>query len=169
MKTPAASTDVCWFSLPAPLPACWPCLRPAAMAAAAPAPGKGWEEQPMRWVQICATDDDPQRYDQAFWMDFLKRTSTGGVCLSAGGVTAFYPTKVPFHYRSPYLGKTDMFGDLTRACKKMGIRVLGRVDPHAMLPMPWRHTLNGWRAMPTARQRSIPPRRTCISPVPMAG
>ena len=65
-------------------------------------------------------------------MDFLKRTSTRGVCLSAGGVTAFYPTKVPFHDRSPYLGKTDMFGDLTKACKKMGIRVLGRVDPHAM-------------------------------------
>jgi len=104
--------------------------RPTGAAAAAP--GKGWEEQPMRWVQICATDDDPQRYDQAFWMDFLKRTSTGGVCLSAGGVTAFYPTKVPFHYRSPYLGRTDMFGDLTKACKKVGIRVLGRVDPHAM-------------------------------------
>jgi len=103
-----------------------------AAAAAGAAPGKGWEEKPMRWVQICATDDDPQRYDQAFWMDLLKRTSTGGVCLSAGGVTAFYPTKVPFHYRSPYLGKTDMFGDLTKACKKIGIRVLGRVDPHAM-------------------------------------
>jgi type 1 glutamine amidotransferase len=103
-----------------------------AAAAAAPAHGSGWEWQPMRWVQICATEDDPQRYDQAFWMDFLKRTSTQGVCLSAGGVTAFYPTKVPFHTRSPYLGKTDMFGDLTKACKKMGIRVLGRVDPHAM-------------------------------------
>jgi len=105
---------------------------PSGAAIAAAANGKGWEWQPMRWVQICATDDDPQRYDQAFWMGFLKRTSTGGVCLSAGGVTAFYPTKVPFHYRSPYLGKTDMFGDLTHACKKEGIRVLARVDPHAM-------------------------------------
>jgi hypothetical protein len=101
-------------------------------AGAAPAAGSGWEWQPMRWVQICATEDDPQRYDPAFWMGFLERTSTQGVCLSAGGVTAFYPTKVPFHARNPYLGKTDMFGDLTRACKKRGIRVLGRVDPHAM-------------------------------------
>ena len=42
----------------------------------------------MRWVQICATEDDPQRYDPEFWMGFLKRTSTQGVCLSAGGVTA---------------------------------------------------------------------------------
>ena len=103
-----------------------------AAAAATPAPGKGWEWEPMRWVQICATEDDPGRYDPDFWMGLLKRTSTQGVCLSAGGVTAFYPTKVPFHARSPYLGKSDMFGDLTKACKKMGIRVLGRVDPHAM-------------------------------------
>jgi type 1 glutamine amidotransferase len=92
----------------------------------------GWEWQPMRWVQICATDDDPQRYDKGFWLDFLKRTQTQGVCLSAAGVTAFYPTKVPYHYRSPFLGTTDMFGDLTHACKAMGIRVLARVDPHAM-------------------------------------
>ncbi|MDB5188372.1 MAG: Beta-galactosidase trimerization domain protein, partial [Candidatus Kaiserbacteria bacterium] len=67
-------------------------LPAGAMAAATAASGQGWEWEPMRWVQICATDDDPQRYDKAFWMDFLKRTSTGGVCLSGGGVTAFYPT-----------------------------------------------------------------------------
>ena len=107
-------------------------FSPRAAGAAAPAPDKGWEWEPMRWVQICATEDDPARYDPQFWFDFLKRTKTTGVCLSAGGVTAFYPTKVPFHTRSPYLGNGDMFGDLTRACKKMGIRVLGRVDPHAM-------------------------------------
>jgi type 1 glutamine amidotransferase len=94
--------------------------------------GQGWEWGPMRWVQICATEDDPGRYDKQFWLDFLKRTSTQGVCLSAGGVTAFYPTKVPYHYRSPFLGDGDMFGELVHACKGMGIRVLGRVDPHAM-------------------------------------
>jgi type 1 glutamine amidotransferase len=100
--------------------------------AADAAPDTGWEWGPMRWVQICATEDDPGRYDRRFWMDFLKRTHTQGACLSAGGVTAFYPTKVPYHHRSPFLGQMDMFGDLTHACKKMGIRVLGRVDPHAM-------------------------------------
>lgn len=93
---------------------------------------QGWEWGPMRWVQICATEDDPARYDKDFWLDFLKRTRTEGVCLSAGGVTAFYPTKVPYHYRSPYLGTRDMFGELVHACKGMGIRVLGRIDPHAV-------------------------------------
>lgn len=103
----------------------------AAAFTAAPADGKGWEWEPMRWVQIVATEDDPGRYDKQFWLDFLRRTKTEGVCLSAGGVTAFYPTKVPFHTRSPFLGNGDMFGELTHACKAMGIRVLGRVDPHA--------------------------------------
>lgn len=101
-------------------------------SAQAASPAKGWEWGPMRWVQICATEDDPKRYDKQFWLDFLRKTSTQGVCLSAGGVTAFYPTRIPYHYRSPFLGDGDMFGELTHACKKMGIRVLGRVDPHAM-------------------------------------
>lgn len=100
-------------------------------AMARPGGEAGWEWEPMRWVQICATDDDPGKYDKQFWLDFLRRTKTQGVCLSAGGVTAFYPTKVPFHRRSPFLGDGDMFGDLARACQAMGIRVLGRVDPHA--------------------------------------
>ncbi|WP_442680895.1 beta-galactosidase trimerization domain-containing protein [Sphingomonas sp. ASY06-1R] len=103
----------------------------SADAAAAPA-AEGWEWETMRWMQICATEDDPSNYDPQFWLDFLRRTQTQGVCLSAGGVTAFYPTKVPFHYRSPYLGDGDMFGDLAKACKAMGLRVLARVDPHAM-------------------------------------
>ncbi|WP_420141802.1 beta-galactosidase trimerization domain-containing protein, partial [Sphingomonas sp.] len=105
---------------------------PASAADPAPSGKEGWEWAPMRWVQICATEDDPAHYDKEFWLDFLRRTRAQGVCLSAGGVTAFYPTKVPFHYRSPYLGQRDMFGELAFAAKGMGIRILARVDPHAM-------------------------------------
>ena len=42
----------------------------AAAAAAVPAQGKGWEWEPMRWVQICAAEDDPARYDPQFWFRF---------------------------------------------------------------------------------------------------
>jgi type 1 glutamine amidotransferase len=109
----------------------WPAMAQG-QAAGSVAPGtRGWEWEPMRWVQICATEDDPGRYDRQFWQDFLRRTATQGVCLSAGGVTAFYPTQVPLHYRSPYLGDGDMLGELVEVAKSMDIRVLARVDPHA--------------------------------------
>jgi hypothetical protein len=101
---------------------------PTALAAQAP----DWVWHPMRWVQVNFTEDDPSRYDPKFWLDFLRRTNTHGVCLSAGGIVAFYPTKVPFHYRSPYLGSSDPFGDMAKASKAMGLRVLGRVDPSVM-------------------------------------
>ena len=88
----------------------------------------------MRWVQVNFTEDDPGRFDPKFWLDFMRRTNTQGACLSAGGIVAFYPTEVPFHYRSPYLGSSDPFGDMAKACKAMGLRVLGRVDPSVMRP-----------------------------------
>lgn len=91
-----------------------------------------WVWHPMRWVQINFTEDDPGRFDPKFWLDFMRRTNTHGACLSAGGIFAFYPTKVPFHERSRYLGSSDPFGDMARACKAMGMRVLARVDPSVL-------------------------------------
>ena len=52
-------------------------------------------------------------------------------CLSAGGCVAFYPTKVPFHYRSKYLGDGDAFGEMVAGCRKLGMHVVARTDPHA--------------------------------------
>lgn len=100
----------------------------AALAADAP----DWVWGPMRWFQINFTEDDPGRFDPKFWLDFMRRTNTQGACLSAGGIVAFYPSKVPFHYRSRYLGASDPFGDMAKACKAMGLRVLARVDPSVM-------------------------------------
>ena len=49
--------------------------------------------------------------------------------LSAGGVLAFYPTEVPFHRRSRWLGERDVFGDMVEAAKKQDLVVLARIDP----------------------------------------
>ena len=107
---------------------------PIGMSAALASTAPDWVWHPMRWVQINFTEDDPGRFDPKFWLDFMQRTKTHGACLSAGGIVAFYPTKVPFHYRSPYLGASDPFGDMAKACKAMGLRVLARVDPSVLRP-----------------------------------
>lgn len=85
----------------------------------------------MRWIQIAFVEDDPGRYDIGFWVDYMKRLHVDAACLSAGGCVAFYPTKVPPHYRSKWLSDGDAFGELAAACRKLGMNVVARVDPHA--------------------------------------
>lgn len=90
-----------------------------------------WWDRPMRWAQLTLVENDPGTYDLAFWLDYFKRTHSDAACLSAGGCVAFYPTKIPFHYRSQWLGDRDSFGDLVRGCRRLGMNVVARTDPHA--------------------------------------
>ena len=49
--------------------------------------------------------------------------------LNMGGIVAFYPTAIPFHYASPDLpAGRDLFGDVLREAHARGIRVVGRYD-----------------------------------------
>jgi putative glycosyl hydrolase-like family 6 (GHL6) protein/glycosyl hydrolase family 42 (putative beta-galactosidase) len=98
--------------------------------AAQPAPGS-WYDRPMRWAQLTLVEDDPGNYDLAFWLDYFRRTRSDAACLSAGGCVAYYPTKVPLHYRSRFLGDRDAFGELVSGCRKLGMNVVARTDPHA--------------------------------------
>jgi hypothetical protein len=52
-------------------------------------------------------EDDPGKFDLKFWLDYFKRTHSDAACLSAGGCVAYYPTKIPFHHRSQWLGEMD--------------------------------------------------------------
>ena len=100
-------------------------------ADAAPAAPAAWYDRPMRWAQLTLVEDDPGKYDPAFWLDYFRRTHSDAACLSAGGCVAYYPTKVPLHYRSKFLGDRDCFGELVAGCRKLGMNVVARTDPHA--------------------------------------
>ena len=90
-----------------------------------------WVDRPMRWAQLTLVEDDPGTFDLTFWLDYFKRTHSDAACLSAGGCVAYYPTQVPFHHRSRWLADRDPFGDLVAGCRKLGMVVLARTDPHA--------------------------------------
>jgi hypothetical protein len=90
-----------------------------------------WVNRVMRWAQLTLVEDDPGRFDVAFWFDYFRRTHSDGACLSAGGCVAYYPTDVPFHHCSRWLGDRDPFGDLVKGCRDLGMAVLARTDPHA--------------------------------------
>ncbi len=99
--------------------------------AAATDPAVALFERPMRWAQLTLVENDPGQYDLQFWLDYFKRTHSDAACLSAGGSVAFYPTKIPLHYRSQWMKSGDPFGDLVAGCRKMNMVVLARTDPHA--------------------------------------
>jgi hypothetical protein len=92
---------------------------------------RSWYDRPMRWAQLAFVEDDPGRYDPGFWLNYFKRIHADGACLSAGGCVAFYPTTIPLHYRSKFLGNGDAFGEMLAGCRKLGMNVIARVDPHA--------------------------------------
>ncbi|MFN7922203.1 MAG: alpha-amylase family protein [Bryobacteraceae bacterium] len=104
---------------------CWTSAIPASAA-------EDWFDRPMRWSQLTLVEDDPGKFDLAFWLEYFRRIRSDAACLSAGGVVAYYPTKIPLHHRSQWLGASDPFGDLVKGCRKLGMVVIARTDPHAI-------------------------------------
>jgi putative glycosyl hydrolase-like family 6 (GHL6) protein/glycosyl hydrolase family 42 (putative beta-galactosidase) len=90
-----------------------------------------WFDRPMRWAQLTLVENDPDRYDPQFWLDYFTRIHADAACLSAGGVVAYYPTTIPLHHRSVWMGDRDPFGQLLRGCRERNMVVIARTDPHA--------------------------------------
>jgi hypothetical protein len=107
-------------------------VRDVAARDVPPQPGAGWFDRPMRWVQLTLVENDPGRFDPQFWLDYFRRLHADAATLSAGGIVAYYPTDVPLHHRSAWLGDSDPFGALVKGCRALDMNVVARVDPHAV-------------------------------------
>jgi hypothetical protein len=91
-----------------------------------------WYRTATRWTQLTLAEDDPVRFDPEVWIDLFRRTRSNATCLSAGGYIAYYPSQVPLHYVSRFIGETDPFGTLVAGARSLGMHVMARVDPHAI-------------------------------------
>ena len=78
-----------------------------------------WYKSATRWTQLTLAEDDPVKFDPAFWIDVFKRTKSNATCLSAGGYIAYYPSKVPLHYVSKFIGDSDPFGTLVEGARRL--------------------------------------------------
>lgn len=91
-----------------------------------------WPLRATRWLQLTFAEDDPVHFDAAFWTRLMRQSRANAICISAGGYIAYYPTQIPFHYRSRYLGDTDLFGAVVEQARALDLHVMARVDPHAV-------------------------------------
>jgi hypothetical protein len=87
-----------------------------------------WMEEPVRFVQTNLRETD-STLDAEELVRQIAEFPANAFLLNMGGITAHYPTKVEYHYASPYLPEgRDMFGDVLRLAHGKGIRLIGRFD-----------------------------------------
>jgi len=87
-----------------------------------------WYRKMRRCGQLNFNERDPESLDIDPWLDYWTSLKLDTLLLSAGGIVAFYPTRIPYHHKSQYLGSRDLFGDFARAAQRRGIRVVARLD-----------------------------------------
>jgi hypothetical protein len=87
-----------------------------------------WYRRITRWGQTNITEKDPLIYDIGWWRNHWKNTQTQGIIVNAGGIVAYYPTKIPLHYQARYLQGRDLFGELCMAAHEDGLVVFARMD-----------------------------------------
>ena len=87
-----------------------------------------WYTRIRRVGQINFNERDPLTMDVESWMDYWASLKADAVLLNGGGIVAFYPTELPYHHRSQFLGTRDLFGEAVAAAVKRSIRVVARMD-----------------------------------------
>jgi hypothetical protein len=87
-----------------------------------------WMTEPNRWVQTNLRQTDAS-LDAKRLVGQLADMRANVLLFGMGGIAAYYPTKVAFHYASPDLAPgRDMFGEVLSESHKQRIRVVGRFD-----------------------------------------
>ena len=90
--------------------------------------GIPWYQKMRRCGQVNFNERDPIELNIDEWLDYWASLKIDALLLNGGGILAFYPTRIPYHHKSQYLGDRDLFGDFTKAAKSRGIRVVARLD-----------------------------------------
>jgi len=84
--------------------------------------------EPIRWVQTNLRQSD-ENLDAKHLVDQLADMRANVLLFGMGGIVAYYPAKIPFHYASPDLPPSrDIFGEVLRECHRRNIRLVGRFD-----------------------------------------
>jgi hypothetical protein len=98
------------------------------LRAAAKPEGPAWYSTLRRCGQINYNETDAATINPEAWMDYWASLKVNAVLVNGGGIMAFYPTMVPNHHRSAYLGSRDVLGEMVEAGKMRGFRMIARMD-----------------------------------------
>ena len=86
-----------------------------------------WKSNRLRVIQVNLPDYEAATLHADSLVEDLTKYSANTVIINAGGIMAFYPTKLPFHYTNPYM-KPNTLGDVVQKCHAKNIKVIVRFD-----------------------------------------
>ncbi|CAG5072231.1 hypothetical protein DYBT9623_04085 [Dyadobacter sp. CECT 9623] len=86
-----------------------------------------WKRNNLRVIQMNLPDYEAKTINADSIVEDLVRFSANTLLINAGGIMAFYPTKLNFHYQNPYV-KGNVLGDVIRKCHEQNIKVIVRFD-----------------------------------------
>ncbi|TLV03646.1 alpha-amylase family protein [Dyadobacter luticola] len=86
-----------------------------------------WKRNNLRVIQMNLPAYEAATINADSIVEDLVNFSANTLLINAGGIMAFYPTKLDFHYTNPYM-KNNVLGDVVKKCHEKNIRVIVRFD-----------------------------------------
>jgi Hypothetical glycosyl hydrolase 6 len=87
-----------------------------------------WHQRPLRIYHPNPREFELRTLDVNRFVAGCQATEAEAVVISVGGVYAFYPSAVKYHYVSKVVGERDLVGEIATACRAQNLRVIARVD-----------------------------------------
>ncbi|MTE25074.1 hypothetical protein, partial [Microbacterium sp. ZXX196] len=87
-----------------------------------------WKKNNLRVIQTNLPAYEAATLNPDSLLKALENFSANTLLINAGGIMAFYPSDLDFHYRNPFLKNNNMLADVVRKCHEKGIRVIVRFD-----------------------------------------
>lgn len=87
-----------------------------------------WKRNNLRVIQMNLPAYEAATINADSIVTDLVASSANTLLINAGGIMAFYPTRLDFHYRNPYLKDNHVLADVVRKCHDNGIKVIVRFD-----------------------------------------
>lgn len=88
--------------------------------------GHWWDHNRLRLIQNNLRETDAD-LNVASLVQTLQEFSANVLMMNAGGIVAFYPTDLEYHYKSPYL-KGDLLKEAVEKCHTNGMKFIARFD-----------------------------------------
>ncbi|NIJ54836.1 alpha-amylase family protein [Dyadobacter arcticus] len=86
-----------------------------------------WKRNNLRVIQMNLPSYEAATINADSIVADLISFSANTLLINAGGIMAFYPTKLDFHYTNPFM-KNNVLGEVIRKCHEKDIRVIVRFD-----------------------------------------